>query len=476
MGLWDAVRDWLGKPRHENIASSLAFMQINIPHLERLLDLKNLAMKNGGERLPPTNSAGLDAVEQAVVAKIDQHRDADLNKYLDLRRTYDNRAQALGLARKSAIIDTEARAAKARMAECLHIGLDLMDERADDLKAAKTEYLEFRQKHGLRRPSRHPAGHKRGTGLLLILLVLEAVVNTKFFAAGDEFGLLGGLVQATVAAAFNLAIGFMFGLVFLPQMTHRSSWRRLVGVLAVPAYAVVGVGFCLAVAHYRDALGGPDPAIAASVGKASLLADPLDLADLNSWFLVVISVLFSLIAAADGWKWDDCYPGYGAVARRRESAKSDYVDGKDALMGELAEVRDKAIEQMRDTTTDIQANIEQHREIIENRRALRGVFLSHLDHLESAGNALLQGYRQENERARPADNPAPASFGRPWVMTRPSLHEDDGSESFLVSPETIRATLARIPILIDEILAAFESQMQRYKLMADQKGIDDDAE
>jgi hypothetical protein len=131
------------------------------------------------------------------------------------------------------------------------------------------------------------------------------------------------------------------------------------------------------------------------------------------------------------------------VARRREHAKQEYAEEKEQLVEELAEARDVAIEGMTEAAAVIQANLEEHRQIIERRRGLRRAFLSHLDQLESAGNALLQYYRQESRRTRPSGSEAPTRFNHPWTMTRPTLEEDDGSDSILVSPDSIRSTLAR---------------------------------
>jgi hypothetical protein len=77
---------------------------------------------------------------------------------------------------------------------------------------------------------------------------------------------------------------------------------------------VVAYSSNLAVAHYRDALGGPDPDTAPATALKVWLANPvnpLKVGDVQSLWLLALGILFTVLGIAEGYFFDDPYPGYG---------------------------------------------------------------------------------------------------------------------------------------------------------------------
>src|SRR5215831_4320979 len=115
----------------------------------------------------------------------------------------------------------------------------------------------------------------------------------------------------------------------------------------------------LSFAHYRDlsVLGMPNPEQNA---LSDMLQTPLILHDVKSWWLAVVGVLFSFVALIDGFTWDDPYPGYAEVARRREVKREDYLDRKHYWLEKIKERREQAraeVGEIRRETDMIQGEI-----------------------------------------------------------------------------------------------------------------------
>src|SRR6202030_2887091 len=87
---------------------------------------------------------------------------------------------------------------------------------------------------------------------------------------------------------------------------------------------------------------GEDRALRAALD--TLWASPWKLADLNSYYLFAMGLLFGLLAVYKGATFDDPYPGYGTRSRRHEDARQDYSDCHADLFDELADIKNETVE------------------------------------------------------------------------------------------------------------------------------------
>jgi hypothetical protein len=218
-------------------------------------------------------------------------------------------------------------------------------------------------------------------------------------------------------AAFNIGTGLAVGWKVAPWVLHRKLLWRGLGVVGVLLYMGVMLGFNLAVAHYRYALGGVQPEQAPQLAFAALFAHPLAIADMHAWFLFTLGCAFSLVAAGDGWSMDDPYPGYGGLARCQAELIEEYAAQKQQLMADLEAVRNAALEGMKSAAEEIDRRRAEYHGILEAKARLQRTFASHLDYLEQCGNDLLATYHEANRRAR--STPPPHHFSHAWAMPRP---------------------------------------------------------
>jgi hypothetical protein len=279
----------------------------------------------------------------------------------------------------------------------------------------RDELHDFRERHKLKRAARNPARRWTTFGLLFLLIGVEAGLNGFFFAIGSEFGLLGGVGTAIGISFVNVMLAFIVGLFPMRWLNHRNYLIKLVGLIVT----LVGLACLVALhgfaAHYRDATAavGEDRAFATAL--QTLKASPLVLANLNSFYLFGIGLLWAFLAIWKGVSFDDPYPRYGAHYRRTETVREDYSDEHALLFEDLVKIKD-------DTVTQLEAGIGRIPRFPQEAsltRAQRDAdlksFQAYESAVERAVNQLLSRYRDAN-RSHRKSTPAPKHFDTPWQL------------------------------------------------------------
>lgn len=221
----------------------------------------------------------------------------------------------------------------------------------------------FKAENRLVRDAHYPESPVLGLGVLFILVLVEAGINGVFFADSSDQGLFGGWLEALVLSITNVGAAFLFGRIVFPQL-HRRGVLLKAGALVL---SIASLSALLAInlfgAHYRDfkaatALANPLTQAAFKPETVTVLtgakappaakpvkAPPSDVVPLPdraggqdkvrereamqrmfeapfsfdsfmSFFLFVTGLCGATIAAADGYKFDDPFPGYGKRHRR----------------------------------------------------------------------------------------------------------------------------------------------------------------
>jgi hypothetical protein len=233
----------------------------------------------------------------------------------------------------------------------------------------------FKAENGITRDAHYPASPVLSFGVLSILILVEACINGVLFAETSDRGLFGGWLEAMALAITNVGVAFLVGCAILPQLNRRSLPAKAGGALL----AIAGFSAVLAVnlsgAHYRDfkaaaakaeltaqaapalkreasllvtgqkppsqtagikppppfpsAAEPPKRVFAEETGKRSemealrqALQVPFALESFASLFLLIIGLCAASVAAADGYKFDDPFPGYGKRNRRYAEARA----------------------------------------------------------------------------------------------------------------------------------------------------------
>lgn len=244
----------------------------------------------------------------------------------------------------------------------------------------------FKAENRIGREAHYPSSPTLSFGIVFILVLAEACINGVLFADSSDQGLLGGWLEAVVLAITNVGFAFLLGRIVFPQM-HRREF--LIPSLAA-ALSAAGVAAIFAVnlfgAHYRDfkaetaatettvavpaapkpsatvLLGSTKPAPALSQKAKSptaiastppqqleipakpkrseqeairkTLETPFELQSFTSFFLLVLGCCAAVIAACDGYKLDDPYPGYGKRHRRYRDSRAKSAEALRRILGQ----------------------------------------------------------------------------------------------------------------------------------------------
>ena len=465
MGLGTFIGRLFGRPaeaRDDYVRSTILFMELDRERIKKRLNLEAEGRKRGKQDQPATDKESPDDVEQQIVATIDAEKKLSHQKLIDHLKTYGDRIRSLGLEGLIAEAAAAGDAASTNFGIRVHVGADVLFQLRRDVVLIDDDIEDFKRTHGLRRMAHYPRSRTLRWGIVAVLLLMESVLNGTFLARGHELGLTGGVGQALVIAILNIGSGLWVGWKAVPNVRHKSPALKIVGVILTLSYLALVIGFNLAVAHYRDALGGEFPDRAGEVMLLSAWSDPLGVASAQSWLLFAMGLGFSLIAAGDGWTMDDPYPGYGKLHRKQNELIEEYVEQKRELMDELEQIRDAALEVLATAGRNIERRASEFHGIKESRKNLKEAFGHHLDHLEHSANYLLAGYRRANEAAR--NSRAPAHFGKSWEIGRPPAgggSEEPGHSANMDA--TVKNALVELPTHKRGIQADYEAAVYEYR-------------
>jgi hypothetical protein len=329
---------------------------------------------------------------------------------------------------------------------------------AEAARRREAELVAFRSRHALQREAEvfDFWGRAWRAALVLFLAVVEGVLNAGFFAQGLDSGLLGGAFYAMLLALLNVGTAYAFGRWLVRYVNHRDIGARLFGLVSilVAVFAMCTVALCIA--HFRDALTAELPN-ASRVALDALGTSPFVLHDVMSWGLFALSVFFGVVALADGYKSDDPYPGYSAVARRARQAVDDHVDELDALREDLDMLKDDALGALDESVRRSQAMLVTFGGWLQDKRAAQSRLHTALRDADHALAAVLAAFRTENEAHR-AGAPRPAYFDAPVALAPlhlPAFRVEEDEQRLAAQRERVQALLAEVEAARMRIQAAY---------------------
>jgi hypothetical protein len=226
-----------------------------------------------------------------------------------------------------------------------------------------------------------------------------------------------------VTAGINISIGWIFGRWAFTQLNHCDKPRRYVAFLFVPVlFVCAAVLYNLFIGHFRDALATivtADSIEYREVGRDvwdSVWSNPLGLQSFDSWLLVFLGIVFCLIAAADGYNFDDPYPGYGKVARRYDRARLDYINDKHEFLGDLDDLREEFTDEIKSTKLEVETQSRSINDIITLTKKRENEFDAYMHDLNNKCTHVLQLYRTSNAQSRKTE--PPEYFGEPYTVSK----------------------------------------------------------
>lgn len=293
-------------------------------------------------------------------------------------------------------------------------GIDLQS-RVNDRNRAAAAYNAFKTDNGL---TRDAIGDDRVKQVLWasVIVVVEGLVNSYFYAPVSSLGLLGGFSIAFFVSFANVAFAFIGGAGGLRYLSHIDPLKKLVGVLVSLGCLFISLLVIALSTLFRghvDLLEGSgiDPSAMESEAWRLAVESLRDLdvwalmSSVNSFLLVLVGLACAIFAFHKGWQYDDPYPGFGAAFRAKERATEAYEDACERNAAEAADWRSKQVGDLRKAAKSIE---DAFARVEAGNQGLR-VLLRQSDRLSrdvgSLARGLLGVYRKTNEAVRASEAP-----------------------------------------------------------------------
>ena len=408
--------------------------------------LKERGRESGRQGLPPTDSPRLDSAETEVVAHCEDlftERRVEYNRH---RANFEERMRSRPAATGSAADVEQA---------CLDLRARLEEERPELERLARQtqqaigDYNQFRREEGLTRDADYPESRILHFGFLGLLIVVETVINGLFFGANVAGGIFAGTSYAVLISLLNVVgLGLLASWSFR-KTRHRDPLQKVTGWTLLALVVVAAIGWNLFVGHYREALAvdyppqpdagvvqpaadagtpttdacwrGPEEADADQEALCLFLQNPVRLGGFYSYMLLIIGLLAWLLGAADGFKLDDPYPGYGSKHRRRKKMEKELSDERSEILEKLRETQNEAQAALSSDFTDpIDARSLALNALDRLQRRHRDL-CDFAKNLEASIRGALNIYRNSNREARSTLEPAvwQSSWTSDWDLPDP---------------------------------------------------------
>ncbi|MFM0628397.1 hypothetical protein [Paraburkholderia xenovorans] len=266
----------------------------------------------------------------------------------------------------------------------------------DSAHRAGSELDDFRRKNGLTRSAKYPKGGLKAFMLTLIAASIlgEAGLNSAFFAAGLDSGLIGGFIYAAVLATLNMGVALLFGRYPIRNIFHRSLVRKCFGGFSLLLAVLCMLCVSFAIAHFRGALAADVEA----PGKAALttfLNATIEFDDMTSWALVGISFFFAVLALLEGLLLDDRYPGFGDHDRDYRKARGAYDVAIRTVRAKIEAIKCELVKQLENATKDGKAHLATYEANVERRIRAENELDRSLLKAERCMDALVRLFRAE---------------------------------------------------------------------------------
>jgi hypothetical protein len=374
---------------------------LDLEDLKTELGIEHQARRLGEVGLPRPTDTALSGPENRIVQRLEEARRDHLNwatsrlksiqikmHNCDITKTFNRAMEAANEFERTAnsrLSDYEANIGRLKTVAM---------EREEDLRV-------FKLNNNLTQAANVISGWRTFSFICLSLLivVVEGALNASFFAKSLDGGLIQGFGYAFGLALMNVLIALTLGRIGVPNKNHINHARRVIGYMSILLSISLMVTMGLLIAHFRDSLSqgldntGVNPGV---VALQTLINNTFGLSDIYSWMLFAFSVFFGLFSLAEGYYWQDAYPGYGRVQHAADKAVVDYEESIAEVRELLEQLKNEHLEAFETSLDDARSSVLGYKEQIHEKRSTRHRLQQFLHKAENMLDALIAIFRTDN--------------------------------------------------------------------------------
>ena len=305
--------------------NSFQFGKFDREKIEKEIDLEKKAEKDGSLGIPPANAKEKSKAEQLALKKSREFLDTEIkgaNNWLGpiIKKINEH---VIKIERPHWSVKEVDNAVEENK-EQASITLE-----TEDLVFRKEEkdVESFRKLHGINRQPKITTLTTQivQIGIVILLFTIESFVNMELLATA--IGTKEGLAYSTSVAGLNVLLSAIVGYFVLKGAINYSSGskKRLLDLfMYIYVTVIIYINCCLgAIRAIADKTNEQVSVSGLSIGDGTdnaLLFWTVDWT-FQSLVLTFIGILFAAISLIDAYLYNDAYPGYGDVAKKREHSR-----------------------------------------------------------------------------------------------------------------------------------------------------------
>ena len=406
----------MAKHRRKTDNSDALFEQYDFDDLKEQLNIVALAKQQARENKPLSSSTYLDINEQKIQVFFTDRLSSVKQEIYKKIASYDH------MAMRVSDITTTLTEAKYASEEFMQNITTFQEAAKQRIKEVKNEYsvrkkdlLSFKEANKITREASYPNSKILYIGIIMLILLSETLLNSYFFAKGNELGLIGGASQALIISIINMTFAYFLGSHLVKRLNlHAQSPALKYGTMVLLFIAFIGILlFNLLVGHLRVQLGiDPDNAYVNSI--ITFTQNPFGLNEFDSIILVLVGLFSFLIAFMDFYKMDDSYPTYGDLDRKYQEALMDFSELKEELLEEIESSSNSILNKLETRQMTSKVIMQELTEVPIFRQKLQDHYKEYYNYLNNTYNAMLGLYREVNNDNR--QDEAPAYFNKREIL------------------------------------------------------------
>ena len=370
-------------------------------------DVVSLAKQAARKNLPTSDSLHGDSNEKEFKNKFQINATQAFQRVEQSLTVLSDSLSSSSISKECRVVENLASQFERITSSNLTPILSDIDDARKSYERAEDDLQNFRKENKIRKEAHYPESNWQSVGFLSVALIIESGLNGSMLAAGSDGGIIGGVFLALIISIINIGFGFINGWLALRYKNHISRLKNLAGYFFFFIILSGTTIFNLLIAHYREALvNTPDDA--GHVAMESFKSGILSINDVQSWLLFGLGMIFMIIAIYKGYHQDDEYPGYGALSKRKNSAKEKVSDLKEDAIEALEELHNDYHEQLE---KNCKRAFQVHKTIISNISAFeqqKTLLTSYIEHLQDIYLYVIGLYRDTNSSER--SDAAPGYF------------------------------------------------------------------
>ena len=405
------------------------FPLFKVAEIEKDINISKAAAEDGQNDIPRTDSQTFSICENEAIAKCDELRQKEVSnaaKYLaSIKDVIMNQGAELGkkhffLNNLKANIEHTITEAKGKLSPLLNS----FKTEQRHVQNYKLEHKISREPHTLT-----PMNILISLGVIAFLFYFEMELNTTLLAPAMADGELGGKAVASAVAILNVFVSFGAGYLLIKNIHHVREFKRRIAQFGLFIYALftvylnglMGAFRASAEAALKVKSYGKEAKDKAAEGTESTVDKVAEVATEQGnellWFLgtiefgiypivlMFVGITFAVASLWDGYLFDDRYPGYGKVGKKRNENIKEIERLRHALSSEVrltfkkeikdsSENRDKLIKV---NVTEWSKNITNLENTFENYKRFATQLDDGIDHCIGEYRAINNKYRKTTE-------------------------------------------------------------------------------